>query len=162
MARRALKKSATASMPMAKPDRSGPDPTQETLLDIAERRGLLNKAQEREDELRRMTADDTTESPPGRFAESILWSISLAFLHFTFDILVQNQYAEEISWGNVFIRDMQAFVGMLAPQIIHCKKLTTFNISLPSLILYPASSLKSINTHTTNLTFTSSTYLFCD
>jgi hypothetical protein len=109
MARGASKKDPK-SIPLKKADRSGPDPTQQTLLDIAEKRGLLKAEKSKVD----VAGEDDTDDPansPGRLGESVLWSISLAMLHFTFDVLVQHQYAEEIRWSTLLVRCVQAFGG---------------------------------------------------
>jgi hypothetical protein len=89
---------------LKQPDRSGPDPSEETLLSIANQRGILKTP---EDEPR----DKQDEPLVGRFADSILWSISLTMLHFTLDVLVTHQYAVEISWPVIFKRAAQAFPG---------------------------------------------------
>lgn len=91
---------------LKQPDRSGPDPSAETLLSIANQRGLL-KSPEGDEEPR----DDQDEPLVGRFADAILWSISLTMLHFTLDVLVTHQYAVEISWPVIFRRAAQAFPG---------------------------------------------------
>ncbi|KAE9373567.1 hypothetical protein N431DRAFT_504206 [Stipitochalara longipes BDJ] len=93
-----------AKIKLARPDRSGPDPSQETLLDIAEKRGLLKAQQAAEEGL-----DESGEPLVGRVGESILWSISLTMLHFTLDVLVANQYAVAIKWPALITRTAQAF-----------------------------------------------------
>ncbi|CZR68309.1 uncharacterized protein PAC_18208 [Phialocephala subalpina] len=92
------------------PDRSGPDPSQETLLDLAAKRGLLDIPEgEGEEGTGNNGFDENGEPLVGRMGESILWSISLTMLHFTLDVLVANQYAVEIRWHNILSRTMQAF-----------------------------------------------------
>jgi len=93
-----------AKIKLARPDRSGPDPSQETLLELAEKRGLL-KGQQAADE----GLDESGEPLVGRLGESILWSISLTMLHFTLDVLVAHQYAVEIEWPALISRAAQAF-----------------------------------------------------
>lgn len=90
-------------MKLKHPDRSGPDPTQQTLLDLAEERGLLKTAE--------AGIDSNGEPLIGRLAESIFWSISLIMLHFTLDVLVAHQYATEIVWRDLITRQFQAFPG---------------------------------------------------
>lgn len=106
---------------LKQPDRTGP--SKQTLLDLAEQRGLFNKAQEREESIRaKITpaasaasapADDAEPLPPvvERIFETLLWTISLSTLHFTLDVFVQNQYAAEISWPKILGRTGQAFLG---------------------------------------------------
>ncbi|TVY85848.1 hypothetical protein LAWI1_G007616, partial [Lachnellula willkommii] len=86
---------------LKQPDRSGPDPSQETLLQLAEQHGLLNipQAEPAEDE----------EPLIGRLPESIFWSISLTMLHFTMDVLVARQFAVEMEWDKLMTRSAQAF-----------------------------------------------------
>lgn len=94
---------------LAHPDRSGPDPSQQTLLDIAEQRGLLKiPAGEQE----RPGLDENGQPLIGRLGESVLWSISLTMLHFTLDVLAAHQYAVEIEWPALVRRTMQAFPSM--------------------------------------------------
>jgi hypothetical protein len=90
-------------------DRSGPDPSRETLLDLAEKRGLLNIPEGEEED--KTGLDENGEPLIGRLGESILWSISLTMLHFTLDILVAHQYAVHIKWFHIITRTMQAFPG---------------------------------------------------
>ena len=92
---------------MAHPDRSGPDPSQETLLEIAAKRNLLRTQIDREKELEAEEAEVLV----GRIGESILWSVSLTMLHFTLDVLAMNQYAIDINWSKVVKRASQAFPG---------------------------------------------------
>lgn len=97
---------------LAQPDRSLPDPSEETLLSIAEQRGLLKIP--RED-----GSGNDDEPPTGRLADAILWSITLTMLHFTLDVLVTHQYAVEISWPVIIKRAAQAFPGIALPKTIH-------------------------------------------
>ena len=101
-----------AKIKLAHPDRSGPDPSQETLLEIAEKRGLLRAHQGAEEGL-----DESGEPLVGRLGESILWSVSLTMLHFTLDVLVANQYAVAIKWPALFTRTAQAFPSKLQSSI---------------------------------------------
>ena len=117
---------------LKQPDRSGPDPSAETLLAIAEQRGLLKIPQE-EDEFR----ENEDEPPTGRLADSILWSISLTMLHFTLDVLVSHQYAVAISWPVMFKRAAQAFPGEPpTSQYIH-HLLTNYSYPAPLLFFPP-------------------------
>jgi hypothetical protein len=97
-----------AKIKLAQPNRSGPDPSQETLLEIAEKRGLLKAQQAAEEGL-----DESGEPLVGRLGESLLWSISLTMLHFTLDVLVANQYAVAIKWPALVARTAQAFPSTL-------------------------------------------------
>ena len=95
---------------LAHPDRSGPDPSKETLLDLAEKRGLLKIPQQSESE---HGLDEAGEPLVGRLGESVLWGVSLTMLHFTLDVLVANQYAVAIKWPALATRTMQAFPSKL-------------------------------------------------
>lgn len=97
--RNMARKSKSPNVHLAQPDRSGPDPSQQTLLDIAARRGVLKEAEEEEEPL------------VGRVGESILWSVSLAMLHFTLDVLVSHQYAVDVEWPKITVRGLQALPG---------------------------------------------------
>lgn len=137
------------SIPLAQPDRSGP--SEATLLQLAQERGLFKQADEDprnkhktkgkglpegavridrpkrddgsdeeddddEEEEEEDDDDDTLLSPfMDRIMDSLLWTVSLAIVHGTLDVLVQNQYAIEISWSSVFSRTLLAFVGKWRP-----------------------------------------------
>lgn len=103
---------------LKQPDRSGPDPSLETLLEIAEKRNLSEAQRQRQEEL----DSENEEILVGRLGESILWTISLTMLHFTLDVLVTHQYAEEIDWRKVVSRTAQASPGKLA--IVHHVRLS--------------------------------------
>ena len=93
---------------LAHPDRSGP--SEKTLLDFAEKAGILDQAQQKN------TATAEVQEPQiGRLGESILWSASLAMLHFTLDVFAMNQYASELEWDRLALRAAQAFPGTSPP-----------------------------------------------
>lgn len=129
MARHRKEKTPAGSIKLKQPDRSAP--TEQTLLDMVDQRQLLQQVKQREKELarekRRAGADDENEDDsededdgevpqlsPGaeRFLEAALWTVSLATLHFTFDVLVQHQYGTAISWQAVWLRAGRAWLGM--------------------------------------------------
>lgn len=95
------------------PDKSGPDPTVETLLDIAAKRNLSEAQRQRQAEL----DAENAEVLVGRLGESFLWAISLAMLHLTLDVLVTHQYAQEIVWRDILMRTVQASPGK---SVVHC------------------------------------------
>lgn len=116
-----------ANIKLRQPDRSGP--SEKTLLDFADERKLFQQAQQREKELAKKKSsaaqndeeeeeDDDGEVPmlsPGaeRVLEAALWTATIAMLHFTFDVLVQNQYGREISWPEVCMRTGRAWLGTI-------------------------------------------------
>jgi len=94
---------------LKQPDRSGPDPSSETLLDIAQKHGLSKAQQDRQ---ARLDAENG-EILVGRLGESLLWTVSLTMLHFTLDVLVTHQYAEDLVWRDITFRTIQASPGKL-------------------------------------------------
>ncbi|KAI9860784.1 MAG: hypothetical protein M1813_005707 [Trichoglossum hirsutum] len=92
---------------LKKPDRS--EPQGKTLLELAEERqkSLFEAADERQHELAQADQDE----PIGPLGEAIVYTITMAMLHFTLDVLVHNQYnqyGEEIKWKPIFSRTAQA------------------------------------------------------
>lgn len=116
MARQRRQKDVSSpDIPLAHPDKSGPDPSRQTLLNLAAERGLLDTETEsrKAGKLPAGTVPLRDEQPLiGRFGEAVLWSSSLAMLHFTLDVLTQHQYAEVLSWPRVITQSLQAFGGM--------------------------------------------------
>lgn len=112
MARQRLQNNTfSTKIPLAKPDRSASEAGKATLLEIAAQRGLLKKNEESSMNEADVGSGADLETPIGRLGEAIVSSISLTMLHFTFDVLVQHQYAVALSWRNIVNRSMQAFGG---------------------------------------------------
>ncbi|KAM3443760.1 hypothetical protein NHJ13734_001762 [Beauveria thailandica] len=126
----------TQPPPLARPDRSkAPSIDDQTLYKIAEQRQLFQQATARElkskvavKKIRLGNHDDDSSSDdddepenevptlsPGaeRILEAMLWTTSLAMLHFTFDVLVQHQYGTAIAWRQVFHRTLSAWAVFL-------------------------------------------------
>ncbi|KAK4119606.1 hypothetical protein N657DRAFT_249967 [Parathielavia appendiculata] len=117
---------SASNFKLKQPDRSGP--SEKTLLQLAEERGLFDQVKQREDEIAKKAAripisrsqknadrdkDNEVGLPPSveRVMETLLWSVSLAMLHFTFDVLVQHQYSiDRIVWPNIWMRFCQALL----------------------------------------------------
>lgn len=118
MGRRRGPNEATPHVPLAYPDRSAPLINRETLLDLAEKRGLLAQQKQKVTSMSEYTygeedVDNTEETAiVGRFADAFLWSISLMMVHFTLEFIVQHQYAVEISWPEIISKTAKAFPGM--------------------------------------------------
>ena len=102
---------------MAQPDRSGPKG--KTLLDLyEEKKSLLEQGQpfdqKHEDGLPRDEGGNILQAglvdgePIGPIGDAIFFTVSLGMLHFTLDVLVYNQYAQEILWPTVFQRTFTA------------------------------------------------------
>lgn len=98
---------------LGQPDRSGPK--EKTLLDIAQERNLFDEADERMRKNKAAAArngeEDTLSPRAERILESMLWTATLAMLHFTFDILVQKQYGERVEWPVIMKKTAQAYAG---------------------------------------------------
>jgi hypothetical protein len=131
---RGTKERKDAKFKLEHPDRSGPDPSQQTLLDIAEQQGLL-KTQTAE-KVNNEEAPDN-EPPVGRLGESILWSLSLTMLHVTLDVLVSHQYAIELEWLAIGRRAAQAFPGTVHGLCPFAALLTANCSDSPPVLLVP-------------------------
>ncbi|TQN70444.1 hypothetical protein CSHISOI_05030 [Colletotrichum shisoi] len=126
-----------SGIPLAQPDRSGP--SEATLLQLAQERGLFKQADQdprnknlpkgavrigkpskaassncEDDDEEEEEEDDGEEallSPAmERIMDTLLWTVSLAMVHGTFDVLVQNQYAMSIEYSAIISRTLVAFV----------------------------------------------------
>ena len=123
MARLRKDKTVDGSIKLRQPDRSVP--TEKTLLDFASERNLLEQVKRRERELAREKDGEDASECDGevpvlsdraeRILETALWAVTISMLHFTFDVLVQNQYGSEIKWPGVFARTGRALLGMTVP-----------------------------------------------
>lgn len=105
MARQRKEKSAK-DIRLAHPDRSAP--SEQTLLDFAKQRDLFAEADRRQ----RQVDNNEPALPPRaeRILETLLWTVSLAMLHFTFDVLVQRQYGIEVLWHQIIQRTLVAWI----------------------------------------------------
>ena len=128
MAKRKNRERGEADLKLKQPDRTGP--SEKTLLELAQERQLFQQADEKiRANARRPRRQRGREQGEGRekgdedgaaglsplaeqLLETVLWTVSLAMLHFTLDTLVQHQYAVDISWPGVAARAAQAFFGM--------------------------------------------------
>lgn len=128
---------ASSQIPMAQPDRSGPKG--KTLLDIAEERtrsnalnSMMNSGQPfsptlgdglARDENGRvlLPARDEDQDPPiGQVGESFFLCTSLTMVHFTLDVLVYHQYAQEIVWSEIVRRTFIIYpILFLAIYLLH-------------------------------------------
>ncbi|KAI1201259.1 hypothetical protein F5X97DRAFT_320625 [Nemania serpens] len=120
MVRTRKERKAAAEVKLAQPDRSGP--SEQTLLDLALERNLFDQADRHPANRRRKNGshgegdegddgDDGELSPTAdRIVDALLWTVSLAMLHFTLDVLVQHQYAMEIVWPDIVTRAFLALI----------------------------------------------------
>lgn len=121
---RERKEKRAKNIKLKQPDRSGP--TDKTLFDIADERNLFKQAAAKERQNKRQNGeyageeeDDEDEAlPPGaeRILETLLYSVSLAMLHLTLDVLVQQQFAMDMEWFKIVQRALQGLMGMLLLQ----------------------------------------------
>lgn len=137
MARQRKGKEKEVKIKLKQPDRSGPDPSNETLLALAERQGLL-KAPEVGDE---SEEEDEDEPLTGRLADAFLWSISLTMLHFTLDVLVTHQYAVELSGPIIIRRAAQAFPSKPLSPMHLTSNINSFHSHPPPPLLFPPAPL---------------------
>jgi hypothetical protein len=90
------------------PDRSGPKG--KTLFELAEERQAeldkLKPANWRRTESNTPAGERpfNDEEPLGPLGDAILYSISMATLHLTLDVIVYSQYREEVIWPEIFQR----------------------------------------------------------
>ena len=121
--RAAARKDDAADIQMSQPDRSGPKG--KTLMELAEeRRELLSKGQpfSKQNSTTNTSQnagkpeDDSVfffnSDPLGAVGEAILYSVTLCMLHFTLDVLVYNQYRQDIVWSEIVSR-----LGRMAPAL---------------------------------------------
>ncbi|KAI6784781.1 uncharacterized protein J7T54_007874 [Emericellopsis cladophorae] len=113
---RQRKEPKAKDVPLSHPDRSGPKGP--TLLDIAQEKNLFAQATARERALKAEKQasgdeiDGQTLSPQAeRVLETLLWTLTLALLHLTFDVLVQHQYGTEVEWSSVSLRTARAWIA---------------------------------------------------
>ncbi|KAI0912918.1 hypothetical protein F4823DRAFT_559435 [Ustulina deusta] len=116
MVRTRKERKAAGEIKLAQPDRSAL--SDETLLDMAQERNLFEQADQHpanRHKGNKVVIDEGELSPTAdRILEALLWTISLAMLHFTLDVLVQHQYAMEISWPQIVTRALVALVVFYA------------------------------------------------
>ena len=92
------------SHPPSQPAARDRRPSDETLFKLAEKRGLFREPPQPRPE-------DVLSPGEERLAEAGLWTFVLAMLHFTLDVLAQNQYAMEINFRTVTMRTARAWLG---------------------------------------------------
>ncbi|KAI6863780.1 hypothetical protein KC343_g13839 [Hortaea werneckii] len=105
---------------MMQPDRSGPKG--KTLLDLYDdKKALLDQGQPfdakyDDGQVRGESGNileaglgSPDEEPIGPLGQAVFWAVSLGMLHFTLDVLVYQQYAQEILWTAIFRR---TFTGL--------------------------------------------------
>lgn len=108
---RQRKEKSVKDIKLQQPDRSGP--SKETLVDFAKGRDLFAEADRRQREL---NGEGPLLSPrTERIFETILWTGVIATVHFTFDVLVQRQYAMDVDWFAIVQRTLTAWLCKISP-----------------------------------------------
>jgi hypothetical protein len=104
------------------PDMSGPKG--KTLFELAEERQReINKAKPG------YVAEDE-EASIGPLGDAILYSMSMAMLHFTLDVIVYNQYREAVVWTEIVKRTASAWpIFLVLVYLTHVE----FSLRLPLL-----------------------------
>jgi hypothetical protein len=103
----------TPKLKLAQPDRS--KPKEKTLLDIyEEKKELLNQGQpfdpKYEDGLPRGESGNILDvglgetEPMGPVGDAVFWTVCLCMVHFTLDVLVYSQFAQDIVWSAIWKR----------------------------------------------------------
>lgn len=111
---------------LKQPDRSGPKA--KTLYEIAEeRRQELMGGQPFDTNPDNVDfgSSDFSDEPLGPAGEAIFYSVALSMLHFTLDVLIYQQYRQNIEWGNIWKRTFTVLpVLCLVIYILHTKTAT--------------------------------------
>jgi hypothetical protein len=111
-----MAKNKEPKIKLRQPDRSGPDPTKQTLLDLAAERGLLQDPPSTT--AKDSNSNDEVDDGVGRLAEALLWSFTLTMGHLTLDVLVANQYAIALDWQELWTRTWHAFPSMQPSRLV--------------------------------------------
>jgi hypothetical protein len=124
-------------IPLAQPDRSGPK--SKTLYELAaERQAELEASGFYKDEAKRKSgpngednsqfissADD--DEPIGPLGDALVYTISLASVHFTLDVLVFNQYRQDIVWDEIVWNTLRMLPGLFVLLfLLKCKTAMRF------------------------------------
>lgn len=97
-----------ASVPLRRPDRGAP--AAKTLLDLADERRLSQRAA-----AARRPPSHLVSPAADRLLDAALWTLSLAVVYLTFDVLVHHQYATRVRWPALAARAARAWLGASAP-----------------------------------------------
>lgn len=111
-----------SGIPLAQPDRSGPK--SKTLFELAAERqaeleasgfykneGKTKLGPNGENNAQFISSDEDDE-PIGPLGEALVYTISLAAVHFTLDVLVFNQYRQEIVWNEIMWKTLRMIPGL--------------------------------------------------
>lgn len=127
----------TTDIPLAQPDRSGPK--SKTLYELAaERQAELEASGFYKDEARsgskvngednsQFISSDEDDEPIGPLGDALIYTISLASVHFTLDVLVFNQYRQDIVWEEIFWKTAKMIPGLyILLYLLKCKTAKRF------------------------------------
>jgi hypothetical protein len=135
-----------ADVPLAQPDRSGPkgktlfEIADEKRAEMAKKHPELFKNHAQDDELAERAARDFSDDPLGAFGEAILYSTTLTMLHFTLDVLVYNQYRQEIVWKDIFMKSGKVLpVLLVVVWLLHTE--TAMKLKTPRQLIFLATAI---------------------
>jgi len=89
------------------------------------------EAEEEEEE----EGEEEEEDLVGPLATAVFWTVPLTFLLFAFDVVVHQQYSQEIEYARVFVRCAKAFPSTSSPPPLPFPSLCVFCICMKILIL---------------------------
>jgi hypothetical protein len=124
-------------IPLAQPDRSGPK--SKTLYELAaERQAELEASGFYKDEGKRRSgpngednsqfiSSSDDDEPIGPLGDALIYTISLAAVHFTLDVFVFNQYRQEIVWDEIVWKTLTMIPGLFVLLfLLKCKTAMLF------------------------------------
>jgi hypothetical protein len=130
----ARKESKTSSdIPLAHPDRSGPKA--KTLYDLAaerqaelEKSGFYKNEPKSTESTSQFISSEEDDEPIGPLGEALVYTISLAMVHFTLDVLVFHQYRQEVLWDEIFYKTLKMAPGLyFLICLLKCKTAQRYN-----------------------------------
>lgn len=146
---------------MVKPDRS--KPKEKTLLDLyEEKKSLLEHGQPfdpkyedgkvRDEGGNILEAGLEVDEPIGAFEQAVFWCVVLSMLHFTLDVLVYNQYRQEIEWPEIWKRTFTMLpILFLMVLIMRSKTADRFEAARQILYLGIAAATGCYTIHVSNM-----------
>jgi hypothetical protein len=112
----------STGIPLEHPDRSGPK--SKTLYELAtERQAELEASGFYKDEAKRgskvngednsqFISSDEDDEPIGPMGDALIYTTSLASVHLTLDVLVFNQYRQDIVWDEIIWKTLRMIPGL--------------------------------------------------
>lgn len=126
---------------MAQPDRSGPK--SKTLYEIADERMAALKGTANsplnpifaDGKIRDESGNILDDEPLGPISNAIFLTLSLSMVHFTLDVLVYQQYRQEIEWGPIFRRTGSILLPLFVVIWLLCSR-TAMKVPLLRQVLF--------------------------